>query len=281
MVEQRAGVSAHDADRLSRMAKGAPGRACSWPPPAPSRPTTRPARSVRKLPDLDEGALLAMADTFRGAEGVQRFELLFERLADQIHAMATGMAGERTPAGLDRWVAAWEKLVRAPREAEALNLDRADAFWTALMDLRAAAGRPCDRMLIDSHVNLHAQQFDEDRQASDRPRPPGRGRTDGQLSATRSPSLETVQALAMAMPTSGARSAPIRTRPRTIAAVGRAAGRAGRPTRAWSASASAASISTTTSARATCRPRCSAAHVGGGAPDRPAAGGPHPRGRRR
>jgi DNA polymerase-3 subunit delta' len=64
---------------------------------------------------------------------------LFDRLGDQIHAKATGMAGERTPAGLDRWVAAWEKIVRAPGEAEAVNLDRADVFWTAIMDLRAAA----------------------------------------------------------------------------------------------------------------------------------------------
>ena len=30
-------------------------------------------------------------------------------------------------------------LIHLPREAEGLNLDRADAFWTALADLRAAA----------------------------------------------------------------------------------------------------------------------------------------------
>jgi DNA polymerase-3 subunit delta' len=139
MVEQRAGVSAHEADRLARMAKGAPGRALQLAAAGALEADDAAGEILRKLPDLDEGALLAMADTFRGAEGVARFELLFDRLGDQIHAMATGMAGERTPAGLDRWVAAWEKIVRAPGEAEAVNLDRADVFWTAIMDLRAAA----------------------------------------------------------------------------------------------------------------------------------------------
>ena len=139
MVEERAGVSSHDADRLARMAKGAPGRALQLAAAGALAADDAAGEILRKLPDLDEGALLAMADTFKGADGAARFELLFDRLGDQIHAMATGMAGERVPAGLDRWVAAWEKIVRAPGEAEAINLDRADVFWTAIMDLRAAA----------------------------------------------------------------------------------------------------------------------------------------------
>lgn len=139
MVEARAGVSSHDADRLARMAKGAPGRALQLAAAGALAADDAAGEILRKLPDLDEGALLAMADTFKGADGAARFELLFDRLGDQIHAMATGMAGERVPAGLDRWVAAWEKIMRAPGEAEAVNLDRADVFWTAIMDLRAAA----------------------------------------------------------------------------------------------------------------------------------------------
>lgn len=139
MVEERARVSSHDADRLARMAKGAPGRALQLAAAGALAADDAAGEILRRLPDLDEGALLAISDTFRGADGVARFELLFDRLGDQIHAMAVGMAGERTPAGLDRWVAAWEKIMRAPGEAEAVNLDRADVFWTAIMDLRAAA----------------------------------------------------------------------------------------------------------------------------------------------
>ena len=75
----------------------------------------------------------------RGGEGARRFELLFERLADQVHDMAHrgAMAGET--AGLDRWAQVWEQLVRTPREAEGLNLDRADAFWTMMAQLTDAA----------------------------------------------------------------------------------------------------------------------------------------------
>ncbi|MBO9709562.1 MAG: DNA polymerase III subunit delta' [Caulobacter sp.] len=139
MVEHRAGVSSRDAERLARMAKGAPGRALQLAAAGAIQADDTAGEILRGLPNIDEGALLALADTFKGAEGVQRFELLFDRLGDQIHAMATGMAGDRVPAGLDGWVAAWEKIVRTPGEAEAVNLDRADAFWSAISDLRAAA----------------------------------------------------------------------------------------------------------------------------------------------
>jgi len=36
-------------------------------------------------------------------------------------------------------VLAWERLRVLPDQAEGLNLDRADAFWTAMRELRAAA----------------------------------------------------------------------------------------------------------------------------------------------
>jgi DNA polymerase-3 subunit delta' len=40
---------------------------------------------------------------------------------------------------LDRWAQAWETLQRLPREVEALNLDRTDALFAALTELRRAA----------------------------------------------------------------------------------------------------------------------------------------------
>jgi DNA polymerase-3 subunit delta' len=82
-----------------------------------------------------------LADRFRGPEGATRFELLFDRLADHIHAMAAGQAleGVGEPRDLDRWAVAYEMLTLAPREAEALNLDRADSFFTALSLLKAIA----------------------------------------------------------------------------------------------------------------------------------------------
>ena len=55
-----------------------------------------------------------------------------------MHGLATYRASEGI-GRLDRWAQAWETLQRLPREVEALNLDRADALFTALTELRQAA----------------------------------------------------------------------------------------------------------------------------------------------
>ena len=94
---------------------------------------------LRSLPNTDDAALQAMADGFRGAEGQARFEVLFERLADQVRLMAEETAGRAEPGSLEPWAQAWESLSNLPGEAEALNLDRADVFWTAMRQLRQAA----------------------------------------------------------------------------------------------------------------------------------------------
>ncbi|MEI7932464.1 MAG: DNA polymerase III subunit delta' [Alphaproteobacteria bacterium] len=129
----------HDAALLAGMAHGGPGRALSLAGQGAIEMDRTAHEILRALPDRDEGMMLALAEGFRGGEGAMRFNLLFERLADQVHAMSrrSAMAGET--AGLDRWAAAWEQLIRAPREAEGINLDRADVFWTTLDQLRQAA----------------------------------------------------------------------------------------------------------------------------------------------
>ena len=140
MVERMADVSGRDAERLARMAHGAPGRALQLAAAKALEMDDAANEILRGLPKLDEGALLALADTFRGAEGAARFELLMDRLADQVRIFATQVVadGKNSP-GLDRWAAAWERLSRWPGEAEAVNLDRADVFWSVISDLRAAA----------------------------------------------------------------------------------------------------------------------------------------------
>jgi DNA polymerase-3 subunit delta' len=133
------GADADDATELARMAKGAPGRAVSLAEEG-GLGADRTAREIlRALPDADEAALLAVADSFRGAEGQKRFDLLFERLADQVHQMAMAAAGEGPSAEIERWARAWETLTNLPREVEGINLDRADAFFTAIGRLRQAA----------------------------------------------------------------------------------------------------------------------------------------------
>ncbi|MBS0333229.1 MAG: DNA polymerase III subunit delta', partial [Proteobacteria bacterium] len=81
---------------------------------------------------------LSLADRFRGGEGMAQFNLLFDRLSERVHRFAAERAGQGI-GGLDSWAAAWETLERLPREVEGLNLDRADALFTALAELRLAA----------------------------------------------------------------------------------------------------------------------------------------------
>jgi DNA polymerase-3 subunit delta' len=137
-VAARAGVSPDQAARLAHMAGGAPGRALELAGRQALEADHTARLILQSLPDVDSAALLSLADTFRGPEGAQRFELLFERLADQVHEMAA-VTLDGGGAGVERWVGVWERLSRLPREAEGLNLDRADAFWSTIADLRDAA----------------------------------------------------------------------------------------------------------------------------------------------
>ncbi len=140
MVERMADVSGRDAERLARMAHGAPGKALQLAAAKALEMDDAANEILRGLPKIDEGAVLALTDTFRGAEGAARFELLMERMADQVRIFATQVVadGKNSP-GLDRWATVWERLTNAPGEAEAINLDRADVFWSVISDLRAAA----------------------------------------------------------------------------------------------------------------------------------------------
>lgn len=137
-VEARAGVAAADAARLLAMARGAPGGAWRLAAQGALDADKLAHELLAALPAPDERAMLAIAESFRGPAGLAKFQLFFNRLADQVHAMAARRAadGERGLA-LDRWAEIWDDLVAAPLDAEAINLDRADLFFTTLSRLKA------------------------------------------------------------------------------------------------------------------------------------------------
>jgi DNA polymerase-3 subunit delta' len=140
-LEAKTQIGAADAAKIIAMAGGAPGRARRLAQGGALEADEAARDLLTSLPRVDDSAMLALADSFRGAAGGDRFNLLFERLADRIRVMATdeavsGPAGGEELARLDRWARAWETLTRLPREAEALNLDRVDVFYTVLTELR-------------------------------------------------------------------------------------------------------------------------------------------------
>jgi DNA polymerase-3 subunit delta' len=131
-LRARSGLPDADVETLARMAKGAPGRALKL--------AAGPALEFEGVAQVlvfgdfpNEAALLHLVDGFRGAEGQTKFELLMERLADAVHSRVTAQRG-RGP--VERWAQLWDKLSGAAGEAEAINLDRADMFWTLIAELR-------------------------------------------------------------------------------------------------------------------------------------------------
>ena len=67
----------------------------------------------------------------------QRFALAMDRIGAALHETAAASALEGR--GVDRWAEAWSLVAELPGEVEAINLDRADAFFTALGRLAALA----------------------------------------------------------------------------------------------------------------------------------------------
>ncbi|WGM39360.1 DNA polymerase III subunit delta' [Caulobacter sp. NIBR1757] len=139
IVREHSDLDGYDTARLVKMAGGSPGLALKMAGLGVLKMDDTAHELLNHLKHPDPAPLLAMADSFRGAEGAERFQMLFERLSDRVRVMAVEQAMSGQGEDLDRWADVWDVLERLPREAEALNLDRADSFWTAVRALRAAA----------------------------------------------------------------------------------------------------------------------------------------------
>ena len=136
---ERLQVDETDALRLARMAQGAPGRMLSLHAAGALALDDAVAELLAPGggPQRDADAL-RLADRFRGGEGAQTFALLLERLGERLRLAALGAA---TAGGAEAWAGLWRRTAELPGRVEALNLDRADAFWSLLAELRATVRR--------------------------------------------------------------------------------------------------------------------------------------------
>ena len=131
------GLGRDDAGQLAAQALGSPGRALALLGAKDKLDDAAVAALLDPTAQGDPVRLAALADSFRGAEGGRRLGQLLMRLCDLIadrlrhHAFTD-------PSTASRWAEVWRKLSQLPDEAEGLNLDRNDVFWSALAELRAA-----------------------------------------------------------------------------------------------------------------------------------------------
>lgn len=117
---------------IAAMARGAPGRALTLAASEALAYDAHAQALVEGEPPA-ESELMSVVDKFRGAEGQLRFELFLERLAEAVRLRVTG---GRAGGAVERWANLWDRVALAPGEADALNLDRADVFWSLMAELK-------------------------------------------------------------------------------------------------------------------------------------------------
>jgi DNA polymerase-3 subunit delta' len=139
LVRALAEVNEEEALRLLRMGGGAPGRAVRLHAAGALGIDDAAREIIQRLPRIDASAMQGLVESWRGGEAAERFRILIERLAARIHDLSAARAIDGTLAGLTGWDEAWRALQALPDQVEGVNLDRADALWTALGLLRRAA----------------------------------------------------------------------------------------------------------------------------------------------
>jgi DNA polymerase-3 subunit delta' len=137
-ISRRTESSQEDVLRLARMAAGSPGRALQLAASGGIAVDDAARTLIEHLPAADLGTMQGLVDGFRGGQGADRFGLLLTRLSDHARrrAIAAAEEGARDSA---RWADLATRLADLPGEVDGLNLDRGDAFWTMVGELRAAA----------------------------------------------------------------------------------------------------------------------------------------------
>jgi DNA polymerase-3 subunit delta' len=139
-IAAAAGLDPSQAERIAALADGSPGRAAAVTGSDALMLDVLAHRLANDPGSVERSLLIAMAESFRGGEGASRFAMMGERLAAAARARA--LAGGPAEASA-RWSALWDRLTRLAPSVEGVNLDRGDAFWTAVRDIEATARAAC------------------------------------------------------------------------------------------------------------------------------------------
>ncbi|HEV2365958.1 MAG TPA: DNA polymerase III subunit delta' [Caulobacteraceae bacterium] len=133
------GIEEEEGTALLALAGGAPGRAWRLQAAGALALDATAKALVEALPERDESGLLALVDSFRGAAGGDRFALFLDRLAAAVETRARSLMGTGGAAAARPWAEAFPEIHQLVRETEAVNLDRADVFFTTVSRLQAIA----------------------------------------------------------------------------------------------------------------------------------------------
>lgn len=135
LVRSRSGLDGSEALRIAGMAGGSPGAALNLSSAATLELDALVSAWVES-PTSDRAEQLAMADTFRGAEGQAKFDMVLDRLMAAVKTRAV-----EAPRGQGaRWAELWARLSELPDRTAGLNMDRGDALQGALADLVRTRG---------------------------------------------------------------------------------------------------------------------------------------------
>lgn len=137
LVSARTAATPDRAERAAAMAGGSPGAALALAE-GPAHEADELARAWIEGASVDRAEQLATADSFRGAEGAARFDILLDRLIAAVKARALEAPGGEGA----RWAELWTRLAPLPERVAGLNMDRGDALAGALADIaRTKAAR--------------------------------------------------------------------------------------------------------------------------------------------
>jgi DNA polymerase III subunit delta' len=133
LVGRQAGLAEDEAVRIAAMATGSPGAALMLAGDQMLE-LDRLARQWVNDGQGDVAAEIAQAAKFRGADGADNFDRLFDRLLAAVKDRAASSSGREAAA----WAETWSRLSVMPGRVTGINLDRADVLASAMAEIGRA-----------------------------------------------------------------------------------------------------------------------------------------------